>query len=226
MTGVLPPARCSRRWPRPAFPRWPTLAPSAPTELPGFGRVVTSQRQPTGGSAVVLDPAAMPKGSELHLWYQNDGHSIGYGFRLVSADTEPTCNTPGPADRPVRTVHRYDLAPGDPPRANPLAPGSTSTATPLNPQLRPQTFPQETRAGAQVEEDRPRAGASVVQSVRFSAEPTERLMAEAARRGVTPSEVIRDLVEAGLRSVDESATVRLADVRRALDDLAQRAARW
>jgi predicted DNA-binding protein len=77
-------------------------------------------------------------------------------------------------------------------------------------------------SGAQVE-DRPRS-ASVVQSVRFSRELTERLMAEAARRGCTPSEVIRDLVEAGLSTVDESATVRLADVRRAIEALAQRAA--
>jgi predicted DNA-binding protein len=77
-------------------------------------------------------------------------------------------------------------------------------------------------SGAEVE-DRPR-GVSVVQSVRFSRELTERLMAEAARRGVTPSEVIRDLVEAGVRNIDESATVRLADVRRAIEALASRAA--
>ena len=77
-------------------------------------------------------------------------------------------------------------------------------------------------SAAEVDE-RPR-GASVVQSVRFSRELTERLMVEAARRGCTPSEVIRDLVEAGLASVDESATVKLADVRRVIDALAQRAA--
>ncbi len=72
-------------------------------------------------------------------------------------------------------------------------------------------------------EERPRSG-SVVQSVRFPRDLTERLMGEAARRGVTPSEVIRDLVEAGLSRVDESATVRLADVRRVIDALATRAA--
>jgi predicted DNA-binding protein len=77
-------------------------------------------------------------------------------------------------------------------------------------------------SSAQVDE-RPRS-ASVVQSVRFSRNLTERLMAEAARRGCTPSEVIRDLVEAGLSAIDESATVRLADVRRAIEALAQRAA--
>jgi predicted DNA-binding protein len=78
-------------------------------------------------------------------------------------------------------------------------------------------------SGTQVDE-RPRGGASVVQSVRFSRELTERLMAEAARRGCTPSEVIRDLVETGLSAVDESATVKLADVRRVIDALATRAA--
>jgi predicted DNA-binding protein len=72
-------------------------------------------------------------------------------------------------------------------------------------------------------DQRPR-GVSVVQSVRFSHELTERLMVEAARRGVTPSEVIRDLVEAGLSDVDDSKTVRLADVRRVIDALASRAA--
>jgi len=46
----------------------------------------------------------------------------------------------------------------------------------------------------------------------------------ASRRGCTPSEVIRDLVEAGFAAVDESATVKLADVRRAICALAQRAA--
>ncbi len=65
---------------------------------------------------------------------------------------------------------------------------------------------------------------TVVQSVRMSRELTERLFVEAQRRGVTPSEVIRDLVEAGLSQVDESATVRLADVRRVIESLANRAA--
>lgn len=72
-------------------------------------------------------------------------------------------------------------------------------------------------------DDRPRS-VSVVQSVRFSRELTERLLAEAQRRGATPSEVIRDFVEAGLNSVEESATVNLADVQRAINALAQRAA--
>jgi predicted DNA-binding protein len=77
-------------------------------------------------------------------------------------------------------------------------------------------------SAAQVD-DRPRT-ATVVQSVRMPRELTERLLAEAQWRGVTPSEVIRDLVEAGLNAVDESVTVRLADVRRVIDALANEAA--
>jgi predicted DNA-binding protein len=64
----------------------------------------------------------------------------------------------------------------------------------------------------------------VVQSVRMPRELTERLFAEAARRSTTPSRVIRDFVEGGLAEVDESVTVRLADVRRAIESLAHRAA--
>lgn len=77
-------------------------------------------------------------------------------------------------------------------------------------------------SSAQVD-DRPRT-ASVVQSVRFSRDLTERLLTEAERRGATPSEVIRDLVEAGLTAVEQSATVRLADVQRVINALAQHAA--
>jgi len=65
---------------------------------------------------------------------------------------------------------------------------------------------------------------SIVQSVRMTRDLTERLLAEAQRRGVTPSELIREFVEASLSAVDESATVRLADVRRVIDALAARAA--
>jgi predicted DNA-binding protein len=64
----------------------------------------------------------------------------------------------------------------------------------------------------------------IVQSVRMPRDLTERLFAEAERRGTTPSQVIRDLVEAGLADVSESTTVRLADVRRAIESLASRAA--
>lgn len=76
-------------------------------------------------------------------------------------------------------------------------------------------------SGARVE-DRPRS-ASIVHSVRMSRDLTERLFAEAERRGVTPSEVIRDLVEAGLSAADQSATVRLADVHRVINALARAA---
>ena len=77
-------------------------------------------------------------------------------------------------------------------------------------------------SGAQVEEKA--RTATIVQSVRMPRELTERLFAEAQRRGVTPSEVIRDLVEVGLSAADESATVRLADVRRVIDALAHQVA--
>jgi macrodomain Ter protein organizer (MatP/YcbG family) len=62
---------------------------------------------------------------------------------------------------------------------------------------------------------------SVVHSVRMPHELTERLVREAQRRGVTPSEVIRDLVDAGLASAERSPTVRLVDVHRAIDSLTQ-----
>jgi hypothetical protein len=77
-------------------------------------------------------------------------------------------------------------------------------------------------SGAQIVE-KPRT-ASVVQSVRMPRDLNERLLAEAQRRGVTPSEVIRDLVEAGLTAADQSATVRLADVRRVIEALAHQVA--
>jgi predicted DNA-binding protein len=69
-------------------------------------------------------------------------------------------------------------------------------------------------------DDQPRP-ASVAVSVRLPRDLSERLFAEAERRGTTPSEVIRDLVDAGLTAVEESATVRLADVQRALNTLAR-----
>jgi predicted DNA-binding protein len=86
-------------------------------------------------------------------------------------------------------------------------------------------------SGAEVEPDRPR-GASVVHSTRMSRELTERLFAEAARRGVTPSELIREYVEAGLDAAADAdadaentvVTVRLADLHRAIDTAVRRAA--
>lgn len=75
---------------------------------------------------------------------------------------------------------------------------------------------------ATVETEPRRAG--VVHSVRMSRDLTERLFVEAQRRGVTPSEVIRDLVDAGLMASERSATVRLADVHRAIDSLTKKTA--
>ena len=74
-------------------------------------------------------------------------------------------------------------------------------------------------------DDRPRK-ATVVQSVRMPRELVERLLAEAHRRNVTPSELIRDLVEAGLSKVDDDTTitVRLSDLHRAIDSIAHTAA--
>ncbi|WP_129669917.1 hypothetical protein [Phytoactinopolyspora endophytica] len=66
--------------------------------------------------------------------------------------------------------------------------------------------------------------ATVVHSVRMSRDLTERLLTEAERRGITPSEVIRDLVDAGLTTAERSTTVRLADVHRAIDSLTQKTA--
>lgn len=77
-------------------------------------------------------------------------------------------------------------------------------------------------SGAELVKDKPRK--SFVFSTRLSGETSDRVLAEAERRGTTPSDIIRDLVEAGLAETDESATVRLADVRRALDQLAERRA--
>lgn len=59
----------------------------------------------------------------------------------------------------------------------------------------------------------------VALTTRFPREVLERLAAEAQRRGTTPSEVVRDLVDRGLRALEDSPTVtiRLADAHAALD---------
>lgn len=66
----------------------------------------------------------------------------------------------------------------------------------------------------------------VALTTRFPREVLERLAAEAQRRGTTPSEVVRDLVDRGLRAVEESPTVtiRLADAHAALDAALRHAA--
>src|SRR5262245_10402136 len=66
----------------------------------------------------------------------------------------------------------------------------------------------------------------VALTTRFPREVLERLAAEARRRGTTPSEVIRDLVDHGLRATEDSpvVTIRLADAHAALDAAIRRAA--
>jgi predicted DNA-binding protein len=71
--------------------------------------------------------------------------------------------------------------------------------------------------------DEPRK-VSLVQSVRMNADLTRRLFTEAERRGVTPSQLIRELVEAGLDETEQSAMVNVADVHRAIDSLSRKSA--
>jgi len=67
--------------------------------------------------------------------------------------------------------------------------------------------------------------ATVVHSTRLPAALSLRLEAEASRRGVTPSALVREYVEAGLASLavsgDATVTLRLADLHRAIDQLAR-----
>lgn len=66
----------------------------------------------------------------------------------------------------------------------------------------------------------------VALTTRFPRELVERLAVEAQRRGTTPSEVVRDLVDRGLRTLEESpvVTIRVADIHAALDGALRRAA--
>lgn len=74
--------------------------------------------------------------------------------------------------------------------------------------------------------DRAPRPVSVVHSVRLPAELSQRVEAEAQRRGTTPSAVIRQLIEAGLNAAagDTTITVRVSDLHRAIDTIIQRAA--
>jgi hypothetical protein len=64
----------------------------------------------------------------------------------------------------------------------------------------------------------------ISRSLRMPLSTYERLQDEAAARQVPITTLMRDLIEAGLADLDETATVPLADVRRALAALAHRAA--
>jgi predicted DNA-binding protein len=70
-------------------------------------------------------------------------------------------------------------------------------------------------------DDRPRK-VTLVQSVRMSQDLTMRVLNEAERRGITPSQLIRELVEAGLNTNDKAAAVNVADVHRVIDSLIRR----
>ena len=69
--------------------------------------------------------------------------------------------------------------------------------------------------------------AKIVHSVRLDPALSERLFSEADRRGLTPSALLRDLVEQALTPASDAdimVTVRVVDLHRALDSVIQRAA--
>ena len=74
-------------------------------------------------------------------------------------------------------------------------------------------------------EDRPKAS-TIVHSTRMSHELTERLFEEAERCGITPSELIRQAVEARLDigHPSEVVTVDVAVLHHAIDQAVRRAA--
>ncbi|HWG99281.1 MAG TPA: hypothetical protein VNV66_08160 [Pilimelia sp.] len=68
------------------------------------------------------------------------------------------------------------------------------------------------------------AAASVVYSTRLDADLARRLVAQAERRGIKPAALLRELVAQGLPAYetnDDEATVRLADLRQAVQTLAR-----
>ena len=77
----------------------------------------------------------------------------------------------------------------------------------------------------QFQPDRPH-NVKVALTTRFPREILERIAAEAKRRGTTPSDVVRDLVDHGLRILEASpvVTIRLADAHAALDAAIRNAA--
>ena len=66
--------------------------------------------------------------------------------------------------------------------------------------------------------------AMVSRSVRLPVETYERVRAAAEGRGIGVTTLMRQWIEAGLADLDDSATVSLADVRRALASLPRSAA--
>lgn len=76
-----------------------------------------------------------------------------------------------------------------------------------------------------VADEQPRA-ASVVHSVRMTQPLTEALFAEAARCGITPSELIRQAVQTRLESARAGGvvTVDVAALHSAIDQVVRRAA--
>ena len=64
--------------------------------------------------------------------------------------------------------------------------------------------------------------AMVSRSVRLPVRTAERVRAAADARGIGVTTLMRQWIEAGLADMDDSATVSLADVRRALAALAHR----
>jgi predicted DNA-binding protein len=67
-------------------------------------------------------------------------------------------------------------------------------------------------------------GPMVSRSLRLPLELDERLRGLAAARGVGATTLMRQMIEAGVVELDDTAVVPLADVRRALAAIAHRAA--
>lgn len=102
---------------------------------------------------------------------------------------------------------------------NEAAARRAETATAFNEPITTETAQQFQPA------DRP-DNVKVALTTRFPREVLERIAAEAERRGTTPSDVIRDLVDRGLHALEDSpvVTIRLADAHAALDAAIRNAA--
>lgn len=71
----------------------------------------------------------------------------------------------------------------------------------------------------------PRVAAPMVTvATRLPVDLVERLATEAQRRGITPSELLRQFAEDALQPVPEGAVVPLVDALRAIESLARRSA--